>query len=54
MMIQFSEINADLVQKSYFCQKTTNNLRWKLSRVIFWPKLNMQNTAYAKPLNLEV
>ena len=34
-------------------KKTTNKWQWKFTRVNFWPKLNMQNTAYPKPLHLE-
>ena len=52
-MIRISGANAHLLQKCYFCQKTTNKRRWNLSRVNFWSKLSMQNTAYTKPLNLE-
>ena len=39
-------------KKSSFCQKTTNKWWWNLSRVNFGSKLNMQNTAYTKSLNL--
>ena len=54
MMIQISGRSAHLSQKCYFYQKTTNKQIWKLFKVKFCPKLNMQNNAYTKPLNLEL
>ena len=33
---------------SYFYQKTINKQSWKLSKVKFWPKLNMENNTYTK------
>ena len=57
MMTQFSGKYAHLVIKSLlhlFHQKTTNKWRWKFSRVNFWPKLNIQNTAHTKAINLEI
>ena len=45
--------NVNLIQKSWFCQKTTNNCRWKLFRVNDWSKLNMKKIAYTKLLNLD-
>ena len=35
-------------------QKATNKQGWKLSKGKFLSKLNIQNSAYIKPLNLEL
>ena len=53
VMIQASPNSAHLVQKIYFYLNTTNKQSWKLSKVKFWPKANMQNSGYTKGLNLE-
>ena len=43
-----------LAQKCYFVQKTTNRESSKFSKVKFWPKPRIQNSANTKPLNLEL
>ena len=61
--VKFQNIMTRVVQKFSFCihtqkkqlyPKTTNKQIWKLSKVKFWSKPNMQNSAYKKPLNLEL
>ena len=32
----------------------TNKLNWKLCKASSWPKPNMQNSAYIKPLKFEL
>ena len=51
-MIQISGESAHLTQKGYFYQKATNKQSWKLYKVKFWPKPNIQSSAYLKPLKL--
>ena len=40
--------------KKLFLSKTTIKEGWNLSKVKFWPKPNMQKSAYTKPLNLKL
>ena len=41
---RFLEKSAHLVQKIQFYQKPANKQSWKLFKVKFWPKPNMQNS----------
>ena len=54
MMIQISAKSVHLAQKCYFYQKTTNEQSWKLFKVNFLLKSNMQNSAYTELLNLKL
>ena len=45
---------STLAPKSFFLQKTTNRQSWKVSKVKFWPKPTIQNSANTKPINLEL
>lgn len=40
--------------KKIVLSKTNNKQSWKSSKVKFWPKPNVQNVAYAKPISLEL
>ena len=61
IIIAFYNLNDDsafwkktqsfLAQKGRFYWATIANQRWKLSKVNFWPKRNMRNDAYIKPLS---
>ena len=53
-MIRISGKIVNLAKKCYFYQKTTNKQNWKLFKVKFWPKSNLQNRAYKKQFNLEL
>ena len=52
VMIPVCRKDNHLAQKSYFYQKATNKQSWKLPKLKFWPKPNIQNSVYTKPLNL--
>ena len=54
MMIHHSGKSAHLAQKSYFYEETINKQSLTLSKVTFWPKQNIQISAYTKLLNLEL
>ena len=54
MMIQLSGKSAYLAQKCHFYHKTKNKQSWKFSKSNFWPKSNIQNSAYTKSLSLEL
>ena len=53
-MIQFLGKSLICLTKDSSIKKTTNKQSWKLSKVKFGPKLNMQNSAYTKPLHLKL
>lgn len=54
MMTQIFGRCLHLAQKEIVLSKTNNKQSWKSSKVKFWPKPNVQNVAYAKPISLEL
>ena len=57
VMIQLSDKSAHLLQKTSPVKKSTSKQSGKLKfclKVTFWPKPNMLNSVYTKPLTLEL
>ena len=54
MMIQVFKKSAHLAQKNSYMKKTTNKQSQKLSKVKFWPKLSVWNSAYIKSLDFKL
>ena len=54
MKIQLSRKSANFGSKMLVCSEKSNQPSGKFSKVKFLPKLRMQNSANAKPLNLEL
>ena len=54
VMIWVSRKNVPLGQKYQSCLEITNKWRWKLSRVNFWSKLNIQNNFYTKNVKIGI
>ena len=54
IMIQISGKSAHLPQKCHFFQETTMSRVEGFLTSVFWPKSNIKNSVYTKPLNLEL
>ena len=54
VLIELCGKSAHFGSKMSVLSKNSNQQNWKFPKVTLWPKPNIQNSAYTKPINLEL